>query len=57
MTEKCNHEKLYFGSGDWFVICTNCHQFWAKEVLEGHERRFNNDICGEFRIKEVKIDD
>lgn len=26
----CQHDRLYFGSGDYYVFCMNCNAFWAR---------------------------
>lgn len=25
----CKHEQLYFGSGDYYLFCRECHANWA----------------------------
>lgn len=34
---ECLHETLYFGSGDFYLICRKCERYWRME-----DRYFNN---------------
>lgn len=31
----CNHDRLFFGSGDYYVICEECHQYWVARLTVG----------------------
>lgn len=35
MTKLCKHEKLVFGSGDYYVICSDCGRFWIADDDRG----------------------
>ena len=58
----CNHEILTFGSGAYFIVCTDCYMFWQQEEhfnIEGamgpilnNSLRYGDDI----RTKPVASD-
>lgn len=48
----CNHKRLYFGSGDYYLFCKECHRNWAvmgdgPEYVEinGKWHGANPDFC------------
>ncbi len=50
----CNHESVYFGSGDYYIICENCGRQWVVRCTDSDEACAddgNHNICGEKRIK------
>ena len=56
--ENGEHRKLCFGSGDYYVFCTDCMRTWVQIKLGSSDEpcadNLNNDVQGEER---VKIDD
>ena len=34
----CEHENLYFGSGDYYVFCQECGAGWCRVDMMKHER-------------------
>lgn len=52
---KCPHKKLFFGSGDYYVICDDCTRTWVKtkpQTDEACAEDCNNAVTGEYRVKE-----
>ena len=41
--DACLHEALYFGSGDYYLICKKCNRFWAMLAIG------NNQFAGSDR--------
>lgn len=50
--QNCNHSTLYFGSGDYYVMCKECSRTWVKAGLgsdQADPEYVNNSITGEER--------
>jgi hypothetical protein len=60
MKEQCQHERLHFGSGAYYLFCNKCTRKWiawkpnATEVGGDVDAR-GDLVTGEFRIKEKKL--
>jgi hypothetical protein len=40
----CQHERLYFGSGDYYVMCELCDASWAR--INGRQPEYGFDVNG-----------
>lgn len=52
--QACNHSTLFFGSGDYYVMCKECSRTWVKVELENDDAdpEFVNDaITGHERVE------
>lgn len=53
----CEHTRLHFGSGDYYVICADCHQYWValkpNHVNDGvpDQGRYGFLMDGKFRVR------
>lgn len=57
--DNCEHKTLRFGSGDYYVFCTDCLTTWVKTkpgTDEADASVNNNELCGEDRIKDESND-
>jgi len=48
----CEHKKLMFGSGDYYIFCEECHKSWIME--DDHKNNvglISQHLSGEFREK------
>lgn len=49
--DKCEHRVLRFGSGDYYVFCTDCLRTWVQIKPSGNDEpnseHLNNDVQGE----------
>jgi len=51
----CGHEKLTFGSGDYYIFCTDCRTSWVQnpwprtDLKEGEQNEQN--FSDEYRVK------
>lgn len=51
---ECNHPTLYFGSGDYYIMCRRCARTWVKAGLQTDDAdpEFVNDtVTGEERVE------
>ncbi len=52
--QKCDHPVLFFGSGDYYVMCRHCSRTWVKTGMQSDDAdpMFVNDtITGEERVE------
>lgn len=42
----CRHDKLYFGSGDYYVFCAGCDARWGRLDPRGTRREYGTDKDG-----------
>jgi hypothetical protein len=53
--DNCDHKRLRFGSGDYYVFCTDCITAWVK-IKPGTDQLDtfvnNHHLNGEDRVKE-----
>lgn len=40
----CQHDRLHFGSGDYYVMCADCGGVWAR--MSGHQAEYGTDANG-----------
>lgn len=56
--EECSHEKLYFGSGGYYIFCDNCSRTWVA-INPPHDNNLCYEASGDgltnddYRVKEV----
>ena len=62
--KECIHEALYFGSGDYYLICEECGRFWVMVGLEGDKPDSTHSnigkasgLSGERRVADLKTGD
>ena len=60
--QACDHPTLYFGSGDYYVMCRECSRTWVKAGLGSDfaDPDFINDkVTGEMRheltLENIKV--
>lgn len=48
----CRHEKLTFGSGDFYVFCVECNRSWV-HCKNGDQPYYEHgqNVTGEYRVK------
>jgi len=48
----CKHEKLTFGSGDFYVFCVDCTRSWV-HCQNGDQPCYEHgqNVTGEYRVK------
>ncbi len=48
---ECLHEEIYFGSGDYYLICEECNRYWVME--DPYENNVGKacELSGERRTK------
>ena len=52
--QACNHPTLFFGSGDYYVMCRECSRTWVKVKRgadEADPEYVNDNVTGELRHK------
>jgi hypothetical protein len=54
-TQTCEHQKLYSGSGGYYLICRECGQYWVQDEHQGVGRMDMLDV--EWVRTEEKNDD
>lgn len=42
MKNDCKHNRLYFGSGDYYIFCEECNRFW---VITGQGDNADSNSC------------
>ena len=63
--KECIHESLYFGSGDYYLICENCGRYWVMVGPNGGDvgdSTISNigeaaGLSGEKRVVDLKTED
>jgi len=53
-TKECLHENIYFGSGDFYIICSDCERFWRMETVYKDNVGGAAGLSGETRIKPIE---
>ena len=48
----CRHEKLTFGSGDFYVFCVDCGRSWVHRKMEDDTISYEHgqNVTGEYRV-------
>lgn len=49
----CFHEKLTFGSGDFYIFCVDCTRSWVHRSMENDSVSYEHgqNVAGEYRVK------
>lgn len=47
----CGHKRLFFGSGDFYIICEDCNMYWVSEEDDQHNQGSNINLSGERRVE------
>lgn len=59
--EPCQHEELIFASGDYYLYCHTCTQYWVMKAVDSdaadaslsHQQPGDSSLTGQSRVKRV----
>lgn len=52
--KECRHEKLTFGSGDFYIFCVDCQRSWVHRDMRNDQPSYDHsplDLSNEYRVK------